>query len=93
MTIWSPELVQSEGPLYQQIADQLQRDVENGLLLPGSRLPTLVWGIIAALVGAGWWFVFHRWKKWYVWFAAAIPFLVVLFVFYTYLERLLPSNY
>jgi DNA-binding transcriptional MocR family regulator len=40
MTIWSPELVQSEGPLYQQIADQLQRDVENGLLLPGSRLPT-----------------------------------------------------
>lgn len=40
MTIWSPELVQSEGPLYQQIADQLQRDVENGVLLPGSRLPT-----------------------------------------------------
>ena len=59
----------------------------------GSRLPTLVWGIIAALVGAGWWFLFHRWKKWYVWFAGAIPFLVVLFVFYTYLERLLPSNY
>jgi len=40
MTIWSPELVQSEGPLYQQIADQLQRDVESGRLLPGSRLPT-----------------------------------------------------
>ena len=27
------------------------------------------------------------------WFVGAIPFLVVLFVFYTYLERLLPSNY
>jgi sortase A len=59
----------------------------------GSRFPALVWGIIAALVGAGWWFLFHRWKKWYVWIAGAIPFLVVLFVFYTYVERLLPSNY
>jgi len=40
MTIWSPRLSQSEGPLYRRIADQLQRDVENGRLLPGSRLPT-----------------------------------------------------
>jgi len=31
---------QSDGPLYRRIADQLQRDVEGGLLLPGSRLPT-----------------------------------------------------
>jgi sortase A len=59
----------------------------------GSRFPTIVWGIVAALVGAGWWFLFRRWKKWYVWIVGAIPFLVVLFVFYTYLERLLPSNY
>lgn len=43
MTIWSPRLSQSDGPanpLYRRIADQLQRDVESGLLLPGSRLPT-----------------------------------------------------
>src|SRR5437764_1157257 len=40
MTIWLPRLSQSDGPLYKQIADQLQRDVEEGLLLPGSRLPT-----------------------------------------------------
>jgi DNA-binding transcriptional MocR family regulator len=40
MTIWSPKLSQSAGPLYQRIADQLQRDVESGALLPGSRLPT-----------------------------------------------------
>jgi DNA-binding transcriptional MocR family regulator len=40
MTIWLPQLSQSDGPLYKQIADQLQRDVEEGLLLPGSRLPT-----------------------------------------------------
>src|SRR3954452_11769537 len=40
MTIWSPKLEQSEGPLYQRIADLLQRDVDSGALLPGSRLPT-----------------------------------------------------
>lgn len=38
--MWLPRLSQSEGPLYRRIADQLERDVENGLLLPGSRLPT-----------------------------------------------------
>lgn len=59
----------------------------------GSRFPALLWGLIAALVGGAWWFLFHRYKKWYVWIAGAIPFIVVLFVFYTYLERLLPSNY
>ena len=52
-----------------------------------------MWGLIAALVGGAWWFLFHRYKKWYVWIAGAIPFVIVLFVFYTYLERLLPSNY
>ena len=59
----------------------------------GSRFPAVVWGLIVALVGGAWWFLFHRYKKWYVWIAGAIPFIVVLFVFYTYLERLLPSNY
>jgi sortase A len=59
----------------------------------GSRFPALLWGLIAALVGGAWWFLFHRYKNWYVWIAGAIPFIVVLFVFYTYLERLLPSNY
>lgn len=59
----------------------------------GSRSPALLWGIIAALVGLGWWFLFHRYPRWYVWIAGAVPFLVVLWVFYTYLERLLPSNY
>lgn len=59
----------------------------------GSRAPTILWGVIAALAGGAWWFLFHRYRRWYVWIAGAIPFLVMLFVFYTYLERLLPSNY
>jgi sortase A len=58
-----------------------------------SRLPAFVWGLVVAMVGAAWWYLFHRNKHWYVWIAGAIPFLVVLFFFYTYVERLLPANY
>jgi sortase A len=58
-----------------------------------SELPVYLWGLIAAAVGALWWFLFHRWKRWYVWIAGAIPFLAVLFVFYYYLERALPNGY
>ena len=45
------------------------------------------------LVGLLWWLLFHRHPRWTTWFVGAIPFLVALFVAYTYLERLLPSNY
>ncbi|MET0628835.1 MAG: class E sortase [Acidimicrobiia bacterium] len=58
-----------------------------------SRSPAVLWGVIALLVGLAWWWVFHRYPRWYVWLAGAVPFLVVLFVFFTYFERLLPSNY
>src|SRR5262249_22437236 len=39
----------------------------------GSRAPAILWGLIALLVGGGWWFLFHRYNKWYVWIAGAIP--------------------
>ncbi|MFI5047864.1 MAG: class E sortase [Acidimicrobiia bacterium] len=58
-----------------------------------SRAPAILWGAIVLLVGLAWWWLFHRYPRWYVWFAGAIPFFVVLFVFYTYFERLLPSSY
>src|ERR1700755_3121275 len=40
MTIWTPRLRGGPGPIYARIADQLERDVAEGLLHPGTRLPT-----------------------------------------------------
>ncbi|HEX7154137.1 MAG TPA: PLP-dependent aminotransferase family protein [Thermoanaerobaculia bacterium] len=40
MTIWTPRLTESDAPLYQRIADALERDLGSGVLLAGSRLPT-----------------------------------------------------
>jgi hypothetical protein len=58
-----------------------------------SRLPTVLWGLLAAAVGGLWWLVFHRYSRWTTWVVGAVLFLPPLFVFYVYLERVLPSNY
>ena len=58
-----------------------------------SRTPAVIWGLIAALIGLLWWLFFHRHPRWTTWLIGAVPFLVALFVCYTYVERLLPSNY
>ena len=50
-------------------------------------------GAITLAIGLLWWLLFHRHPRWTTWFVGVVPFLVVLFVAYTYLERLLPSNY
>ncbi len=48
---------------------------------------------LAALVGALWWMAFRRWTRWYVWFGGVAPFLVMLFLFYVQLEKILPAGY
>jgi sortase A len=58
-----------------------------------SRVPTILWGLLALVIGLGWWLLFHRHPRWTTWLVGAVPFLAALFVAYTYLERLLPSNY
>jgi len=40
MTKWHPDLTDFTNPLYRAIADALGRDIANGTLRPGDRLPT-----------------------------------------------------
>ncbi|MAS12703.1 MAG: GntR family transcriptional regulator [Nitratireductor sp.] len=39
MTNWLPNLHRGSGPLYVRLADQIERDIENGTLPPGTKLP------------------------------------------------------
>jgi DNA-binding transcriptional MocR family regulator len=40
MTIWNPALARDSGPLFQELADAIERDIASGVLRPGERLPT-----------------------------------------------------
>ena len=55
--------------------------------------PSVLWGFIVAAVGGLWWWAFRRWRHPYTWLIGVVPFLVVLFPFYVYLERALPNGY
>jgi sortase A len=58
-----------------------------------SVVPSVLWGFIVAIIGAGWWFAFRRWRHPLTWMIGLVPFVVVLFPFYVYLERALPNGY
>lgn len=55
--------------------------------------PALGWGLVVAAVGLLWWWAFRHWRNPATWFAGVLPFVVVLFFCYVYVERLLPSGY
>jgi sortase A len=55
--------------------------------------PTYGWGALAAIVGVVWWWTFRRWRHPLTWLAGVVPFLLVLFAFYYFLERALPAGY
>ena len=55
--------------------------------------PSVIWGFIMAFVGGLWWWAFRRWRHPFTWIIGLVPFLVVLFPFYVYLERALPNGY
>ena len=55
--------------------------------------PAYGWGAIVAAVGVAWWWLFRRWRHPATWLAGVVPFLIVLFGFYYFLERVLPAGY
>ena len=55
--------------------------------------PASLWGLLLLAVGLAWWWAFRRWRHPLTWMAGVVPFVVVLFPFYVFLERALPSGY
>ena len=71
-----------------------QSSLENSLSGDtSSQRPGIIWGLITLIVGALWWWTYRRWRHPLTWLAGVLPFLAVLFVFYVYLQRVLPANY
>jgi hypothetical protein len=58
-----------------------------------SLAPSIVWGILVAIVGLAWWWSYRRWRHPRTLLLGVLPFVVALFPFYVYLERALPSGY
>jgi sortase A len=64
--------------------------------LAGSGVPVLgliLSGLLLILVGAGWWFVFHRRPQWTTWAIGFALFVGPLFLFYYFVERSLPATF
>jgi sortase A len=81
-------------PIDDTPSDQLAAGLEEGLAGDeASRAPALAWGLVVTIVGLAWWFVYRRYRHPLTWFAGVVPFLAVLFVFFVYLERVLPAGY
>ena len=59
---------------------------------PAARGPAVLWGSLAALVWLVTWMAARRWRPWPAYMLGLPLFLVVLFVFYENVSRLLPAN-
>jgi hypothetical protein len=64
-----------------------------GLASGRSKVPTILWGLLTAAIGFGWWLTVRKRRDWVGYVGPAVPFLISLFFFYAHLELLLPSNF
>jgi sortase A len=58
-----------------------------------SNWPTVLWGLLAAAIWFGAWALGKRWRKWPAYALGTPVFLVVLFVFFENVSRVLPANF
>jgi sortase A len=59
---------------------------------PAARWPTFWWGLAAACVALVLWLLGRLWRPFWIYLGGAPVFLLVLFVFYENVSRLLPAN-
>ncbi len=64
-----------------------------GLASDRSKVSTILWGLLTAAIGIGWWVGIRRRRDWVAYVGGVVPFLVALFFFYAHLELLLPANF
>ena len=57
-----------------------------------SNWPAVLWGLLAAAIWYGAWVLGRKWRKWPAYALGTPVFLVVLFVFFENVSRLLPAN-
>lgn len=84
-------LASSVDPNDPEVKQASAQDVLSGD--SGPIRPTVLAGLLVALIGGLWWLLFHRHPRWTTWFLGVLPFAVALAVFYYLLERALPANY
>jgi sortase A len=53
----------------------------------------VIWGVATLIVGLGWWGAFRKRRIWQVRFGGFIPFAIVCFIWFGYVDRALPGNY
>jgi sortase A len=68
-------------------------DGDAGLASGRSKVPTILWGLLTAGIGIGWWLAIRKRRHWVSYAGGVVPFLVSLFFFYAHLELLLPANF
>jgi len=56
-------------------------------------VPTILWGLLTAAIGFGWWLTVRKRRDWVAYVGPAVPFLISLFFFYAHVELLLPANF
>jgi sortase A len=62
----------------------------SGALAPKG--PAVTWGGFALVIWIAGWMFGRLWRRWPAYAITAVPFLLVLFVFYENVARLLPAN-
>jgi sortase A len=75
----------------QELASQGLGDA--GLASERSKVPTILWGVLTAVIGIGWWLAIRKRRHWISYAGGVVPFFVSLFFFYAHLELLLPANF
>jgi len=92
-TVTAPTRERSPSELASENEPTPAREISAGLSGEAvSKTPAILWGAFATGIWLAAWALGRLWKRWAAYAIAVVPFLLVLFVFYENVARLLPAN-